>query len=351
MGPRPEQLTNATALHALAEALVATVVAWHFDGVNVDFEWPIAAGDTAAQNGLIAFLNNVRHHLDKAAAAHSASLRYVLSYAVAWNPAGVDGRWYDYAAVVNACDYVVVMDYDTRSQVFGERVCTAGPNAPASTLWEGIALYVAVLAARWGWSDAEAASRLVLGVPWYGYVYPCTPVYPSDAPAAFVPACPIASVPFRGCNCSDAAGTQHNFSTIRAWLHGAAPPPEGYRVAAGPTEDVNASGNGLYTWVGLARHYDDAALGASTNTTAVHQVHTAATNVAQPPTAWRHASVYYDSPAVLAAKYAAAARLRLRGVSMWNLDGLDYGDAPAARADTAAMYGALRAYLNRSNYR
>ena len=52
-------------------------------------------------------------------------------------------------------------------------------------------------------------SQLVLGVPWYGYRYPC--VEGTDAKARY---CPIPFRPFRGVNCSDAAGSEVGVSVI-----------------------------------------------------------------------------------------------------------------------------------------
>jgi di-N-acetylchitobiase len=54
------------------------------------------------------------------------------------------------------------------------------------------------------------ASKLVLGVPWYGYRYPCIA---GTAPDAVY--CPIKEIPFRGVNCSDAAGSEHDYLAIR----------------------------------------------------------------------------------------------------------------------------------------
>ena len=51
-------------------------------------------------------------------------------------------------------------------------------------------------------------SKLILGVPWYGYRYACASFYPGNG------TCAIKHVPFRGANCSDAAGQQ----VLPIWL-------------------------------------------------------------------------------------------------------------------------------------
>merc|ERR1712187_908288 len=48
----------------------------------------------------------------------------------------------------------------------------------------------------------------ILGIPWYGCHYPCENSGPTDD------ICEIKLVPFRGVNCSDAAGSELAFSTI-----------------------------------------------------------------------------------------------------------------------------------------
>lgn len=49
LGPQPSNLRNRSALDALATTLVSRAVSDAFDGVNVDFEWPIAADDHASR--------------------------------------------------------------------------------------------------------------------------------------------------------------------------------------------------------------------------------------------------------------------------------------------------------------
>ena len=51
-----------------------------------------------------------------------------ITFDVAWSAECIDMRCYDYAALAEAVDFVFVMQYDTRSQIFGE--CIAWANAP-----------------------------------------------------------------------------------------------------------------------------------------------------------------------------------------------------------------------------
>lgn len=95
------------------------------------------------------------------------------------------------------------MDYDTRSQIFDSQ-CIAGPNAPFPGMVRGIERYLDL---------GISPSKLVLGVPWYGYRYPCLPGTSTDAVY-----CPIKQVPFRGVNCSDAAGVEVGYARMREVL-------------------------------------------------------------------------------------------------------------------------------------
>lgn len=67
------------------------------------------------------------------------------------------------------------MDYDTRSQVFDR--CIASANAPLAGAINGLEQYLAL---------GIAPQKLILGVPWYGYVYPCL-----DTPDPLATFCPI----------------------------------------------------------------------------------------------------------------------------------------------------------------
>lgn len=200
---------------------------------------------------------------------------YQVSACVAWSPDGIDGRNYDIVALAAASDVLYVMDYDTRSQVFD--ACLAGANAPLPGTQRGLSRYLAL---------GIAPSQLILGVPWYGYRYPCLPGTAADAVY-----CPIASVPFRGVNCSDAAGSEVGVAEILARL---GPSPSGRRWdanQAAPSFNTVEKGVTVQYW--------------------------------------------YDDVQSLTLKYSLAARLGLRGVG------------PFTFTDThdPAMYRALDAFL------
>ena len=130
-------------------------------------------------------------------------------------------------------------------------------------------------------------------------------------------ACSVASVPFRGCNCSDAAGSQYDIAIVQAWLRGSAKAPSPFQVATNVTVNLTDTGGGLFAWFGL-------------------QSDVAATT---------HASMYFNSVQVLAAKDELARQYGLLGVSMWNLDSIYHDDSSSERHNAAEMYNALKKYL------
>lgn len=52
-----------------------------------------------------------------------------------------------------------------------------------------------------------------MGVPWYGYNYPC-----ENSADNQTETCDIAMIPFRGVNCSDAAGSEIAYQDIMTIL-------------------------------------------------------------------------------------------------------------------------------------
>ena len=128
----------------------------------------------------------VRTHTHTYTCTHT--LLSQISFDVAWSPNCIDGRCYQYAELALVTDYLVVMSYDERSQIYGP--CVAGANSGYNTTATGILQYRTL---------GLNTTQLVLGVPWYGYNYPCLSLSEDHV-------CSIEKVPFRGADCSDAAG-------------------------------------------------------------------------------------------------------------------------------------------------
>lgn len=136
------------------------------------------------------------------------------------------------------------------------------------------------------------ADKLVLGLPWYGYDYPCLNINDTGL-------CLIKKVPFRGAACSDAAGTQIGYSRINDLLQSRTDTGRKWHKASqSPSFD----------------YYD-----ASDK---------------------RH-QVWYDDPVSLTVKIEYAKDIGLKGAAIWNSDLLDYSRLKRSVAETKAMWEAL----------
>lgn len=63
-------------------------------------------------------------------------LFYQVTFDVAWSPNCIDGRCYDVVAISKVVDFLVIMAYDERSQIFSP-TCTAYANSPINQTKKG----------------------------------------------------------------------------------------------------------------------------------------------------------------------------------------------------------------------
>jgi len=193
--------------------------------------------------------------------------------------------------IADAVDLMFVMSYDLRSQIYDR--CIASANSPAYQVLLGVQQFLDL---------GIAPSKLVVGLPWYGYDYPCL----LNASRIDSEYCPITSVPFRGAPCSDAAGTEVSYGSIMPMLGG-----------------TSVVGN---------RRWDNNTMSPYFNYLAsdgiVHQM-------------------WYDDPESLVFKLKSVAALGIGGVGVWNYDCLDYSNSTSkSRAQTHAMWQTFKAFLD-----
>ncbi|KAM4629492.1 di-N-acetylchitobiase [Polymixia lowei] len=243
------------------------------DGINIDIEHEVQQG-SPEYHALTALVKETTE------AFHREIPGSQVSFDVAWSPNCIDKRCYDYVAIAESCDLLFVMSYDEQSQIMGD--CIAMANAPLSQTTNGYLQYL----------DLKInPNKLVMGVPWYGYDYPCLNLSQEGV-------CSIAKVPFRGAPCSDAAGKQKPYSWIM--------------------KQVNNSMSGRL-WDNQQQapyfNYKD-------QKGQIHQV-------------------WYDDPDSICAKAGLVKSKELRGIGMWNGNILDYSDEPVAQQQTAMMWNAL----------
>jgi hypothetical protein len=134
----------------LSAALIAAVAAKNLDGVNFDFEGE-GSGD---QNGLTHLVTQVSHAL------RAANPHWQVTMATYASAAGDPGGFYNIAALAPAVDGFFIMAYDMNNEL------SPGATAPLTGA---------------GFTDAKAlqqftsvvpASKVILGVPFYGYDWP-----------------------------------------------------------------------------------------------------------------------------------------------------------------------------------
>jgi di-N-acetylchitobiase len=196
----PPLTDNQTAISEFVAATVASVTTNFYDGVTFDWESPVESYSDPVNSYYLDVIQQTT------AALKAISPDYQISVCAAWSPYGIDGRFYDYKALADATDYLYQMCYDTRSQVFDQ--CVASANAPASLCMKGVDDYMQI---------GVDSRKIILGIPWYGYRYECIdPAFDPESSKT----CEIAQVPFRGVNCSDAAGSEHSFGEVRALVNG-----------------------------------------------------------------------------------------------------------------------------------
>jgi len=240
------------------------------DGVKSDFEGPLARGD-ARNAGYVRLVNATRLALLAAweqpeQRSRSAAPRPLVSVDVGWSADHIDGRYYDGLGLAAAADFLHVMGYDLLSRYAKVRgACRAGANAALPDVERGLQSWL---------EFGVPARKLILGVPWYGFRYPCL----QTAAAATGGACAIKAVPFRGSQCSDAAGGAVPYVGIRPLL-------------------ANASATAAW----------DAA--SSTPYLQLQQQQTGISTGSQPAAAAAAAQLWYDDPRSLRLKIALVEKL------------------------------------------
>ncbi|XP_046580366.1 di-N-acetylchitobiase-like [Haliotis rubra] len=269
-------LTNSSKRQAWVTQQLATVQDNYLDGINIDFESPIPKDQVDVRDGYTSLVRET-YQAFKSALPYSQ-----VTVDVAWSPACIDLRCYDYKGLAQYTDFLFVMSYDEQSQIQGE--CIAKANSGFAKTLTGLQGYLKIV--------EIPPSQLVLGMPWYGYRYPCLQLTQDDK-------CFIKHVPFRGVNCSDAAGTQRDFSAVYPLLQSS----------------------------GAKRIWDNV-------TQTPHFTY-------KDPSTGIMYQYQYDDPESISIKCQMAETLGLRGVGIWNADSVDYSNTTEANKVRQWMWGSL----------
>jgi hypothetical protein len=147
------QITSSpTAAATLSAALIVAVSAKNLDGVNFDFEGQ-GSGD---RQGLTALITQV------SSALHGANPHWQVTMATYASAAGDPGGFYDIAALAPAVDGFFVGAYDMNNKT------TPSPTAPL------VGGNFSDTQALQEFTKVVPASKVILGVPYYGYDWPTT---------------------------------------------------------------------------------------------------------------------------------------------------------------------------------
>ncbi|OWA53675.1 Di-N-acetylchitobiase [Hypsibius exemplaris] len=265
------QLTNDTFRRAWVASKVAVVKDKFLDGINFDPEYPIALG-SPERKALIDLVNETRNALVEAIPGAK------LSFDVAWASSCVDRRCYDYQGLAEIVDFLFVMSYDVQGQVWGPD-CIAMSNTPLLRMIDGIRGYLAL--------DIPS-HKLVLGLPWYGYDYPCVKLNENDI-------CEIPRAEYHGAPCSDLVGSQKQIDEILTILE-------------------NSTNGRHWNLDGEAPQFN-----YKNATGHMHQVH-------------------YDDPQSLLLRYLYAVQEDLRGVGFWHVGCMTDMTTPKRQAFRKEMW-------------
>lgn len=156
---------------AFADSAVAFIVKYGFDGVDIDWEYPVAGGEAdnikrpEDKQNFTLLMQKLREKLD--AQGTKDGKRYLLSFA------GASGTYYtnnvELSKLQQYVDFVNIMAYDFH----GTWDTKTGLNAPLykdpssgftwdSSVHDAVQLYL---------NSGVPASKLIMGVPFYGYRY------------------------------------------------------------------------------------------------------------------------------------------------------------------------------------
>jgi spore germination protein YaaH len=142
-------LANATARDAHATALAQLAIMNGYDGIDVDYE----RVPTASRAAFTAFVGSLATKLHAANKKLSVTVYAKASDKENWNGPGSQ----DWSAIGGAADSVKIMAYDYHWS-------TSAPGAIAPLDWlDQVAAYA---------EQTIAGSKIMMGLPWYGYDWP-----------------------------------------------------------------------------------------------------------------------------------------------------------------------------------
>lgn len=156
---------------AFADSVIAFIKKYHFDGVDLDWEYPVSGGLSTNvkrppdKTNFTLLLKKLRDKLNTQSAIDGK--KYYLSFAGGAGSTYVNNT--ELRLIGNYVDYATIMTYD----IHGSWDTYTDFNAPLYTPAEDSPQYkISVDSTVRAWiSSGFPASKLVLGVPFYGHIY------------------------------------------------------------------------------------------------------------------------------------------------------------------------------------
>jgi len=150
------QLLNETYRKQVISSWVQDFTKRHLDGLNLDIEGP--APTDKEVNGISALATDAYETVKK------LNSNYLVTFDVYYSPYLADCisfLCYNYTAIAQSTDYMIVMDYDATVDLL-----IANSNSPLQLISHSYDQYINEL--------HIPAQHFVMAVPWYGYDYSCS---------------------------------------------------------------------------------------------------------------------------------------------------------------------------------
>ncbi|XP_067894125.1 di-N-acetylchitobiase-like [Heterodontus francisci] len=202
-----------------------------------------------------------------------------VSFNVPWAPDCPDDPCNHYVEMANSCDFFFVKSYNVQYQMWDE--CFAKAGAPDHQIYSGLSAYIKL---------GIDSRKLVMGVPWFGYDYPCQRFYEPGR-------CELEKIPVGGAPCSSKAGRLISYKEVMQQLP---------RSITG-------------------RYWDD----DYKSPYYVYRVNNT------------YHEVWYDDPESISLKSLIMKKLKLRGIGAWTANYLNYTGDPTTAMQTEEMWNAL----------
>jgi chitinase len=168
-------LTTTTKQRNFAHGCISKIIKYGFDGIDIDWEFPSSATDSASFSGLI---KSLRDSLNAYGTAHSKTM--YLTAAVGTDFAQY--RYINWPTVTPKLDWINLMAYDYITPSQAPTSSTTSMHSPLYKSASGqnsVDSTVKKYTTAWPAGNGVPASKINLGIPFYGYSWKPASSYPT----------------------------------------------------------------------------------------------------------------------------------------------------------------------------